>query len=228
MNSDFFTKMAREFTSEEAMDQYGADIALAVKKAYLAGQRRMQLFATDPKIVTENILREISSQISCSAGADISSDYYALVRFGDDDISLCVTKCQKDMPSDEQFFSVHVVNSTGETQYDLYTCECTKEALLSTITDIQETLLAELSFEEPDSGPVIPPGETIADIMKERNVSIESLSHKCEIPIEILNGEISGESPITPSIAVSLEKNFGVPKSFWLNLQHIYDEEHGQ
>lgn len=224
MDSNFFIKLAREFIPDNLMDEGGALIAFAIEKAYRAGQKSAKFEVTDPKLVVSEVLHEISGLKSCSANIDISSAYHTLVKFGGNDITCRVTKCQWNIPENEHFFSIHVVSSTEDPEFDLYTCECAKDALLATISEIQETALAVLSFDD-SIDLIVPPGETISDILDSRGICPQTFALNCGIPAELLDGIISGEEAITPEVAVKLEKSLNVPKSFWLNLQESHNRE---
>ena len=72
---------------------------------------------------------------------------------------------------------------------------------------------------------IIHPGETIADVLKERGISQEVLAARTGVPLEHVSSVISGQKAISSDFATVLETALGVPKSFWLNLQANYNEE---
>ena len=72
---------------------------------------------------------------------------------------------------------------------------------------------------------LIPPGETVADILEERSISQEELASKMRIPLQSLEDLIHGKEGISEAIASSLERALNVPRSFWLNLQANYERE---
>lgn len=72
---------------------------------------------------------------------------------------------------------------------------------------------------------LICPGETIEDVLKERNMTIIELAELTGCSEENINRVISGLDRITDDFAERLERAFGVSKSFWINLQNHYDEE---
>lgn len=72
---------------------------------------------------------------------------------------------------------------------------------------------------------IIHPGETIADVLKERGISQEELAASTWTTLEHVSSVISGQKEISSDFATALETALGVPKSFWLNLQANYNEE---
>ncbi|MBO7246650.1 MAG: helix-turn-helix domain-containing protein [Clostridia bacterium] len=71
----------------------------------------------------------------------------------------------------------------------------------------------------------VPPGETIVEIMDDRKISREELAEKIDISAAQLNLLLEGVVPVSPGIASKLEKLFGIPAYFWLNLEAIYRED---
>lgn len=73
---------------------------------------------------------------------------------------------------------------------------------------------------------LICPGETIEDVLKDRNMTVNELAEMVGCSEAYINQVITGSSRITDDFAEALERAFGVSKSFWINLQNHYDEEH--
>lgn len=71
----------------------------------------------------------------------------------------------------------------------------------------------------------VPPGETIVEMMDDRKISREELAGKIDISAAQLNRLLEGVVPVSPRIASKLEKIFGVPAYFWLNLEAMYRED---
>lgn len=69
-----------------------------------------------------------------------------------------------------------------------------------------------------------PPGETIADLMDERGISISDLAHKTGIDQKYLFRIMTGELPIYHELAASFEKCFGVPTDFWMERSRLHRE----
>ena len=72
---------------------------------------------------------------------------------------------------------------------------------------------------------VIHPGETIADVLKEREMTQKELAKRAGVSEPFLSDVIHGKKDISKGLAMGLEYALGVPKSFWLNLQANYDAE---
>ena len=72
---------------------------------------------------------------------------------------------------------------------------------------------------------IIHPGETISDILIDRNITRSELSQKAGISEHYLNSIIKGKRNISKNTAIGLERALGVSRTFWLNLQANYNEE---
>lgn len=72
---------------------------------------------------------------------------------------------------------------------------------------------------------LIHPGETISDLLEERNITQKELAQRADVSEAFLSEVIHGKKDISKGLARGLEYAFGVPKSFWLNLQANYDAE---
>ena len=72
---------------------------------------------------------------------------------------------------------------------------------------------------------IIHPGETIADILADRNISQAELAAQTGVSAAYISSIISGKKGISPKFAMALEYALNVPKSFWLNLQANYEAE---
>jgi len=72
---------------------------------------------------------------------------------------------------------------------------------------------------------LIHPGETIADILAERNISQAALATSTGVSPAFISNVIGGKKDISARFAMDLEYALGVPRSFWLNLQANYDAE---
>lgn len=71
---------------------------------------------------------------------------------------------------------------------------------------------------------VIPPGETIKELLEVNGMKEIDLVNKTGINIKTINGLINGETKITPSISLKLENVFKIPASLWNNLESNYRE----
>ena len=72
---------------------------------------------------------------------------------------------------------------------------------------------------------IIHPGETIAEVITERGISQAELAMRTDVSAAYISNVISGKKNISAKFAMNLEYALGTPKSFWLNLQAIYDAE---
>lgn len=72
---------------------------------------------------------------------------------------------------------------------------------------------------------LIPPGETLADLLALRHMEQTELSALTGASTTYINRVLSGQQDISPDFAEALERVFNVPKSFWMNLQANYDAE---
>ena len=72
---------------------------------------------------------------------------------------------------------------------------------------------------------LIPPGETVADILEDRSITQEELASKMGIPPQSVEELIHGKEDISETLASGLERALNIPRSFWLNLQANYERE---
>ncbi|KAA3609684.1 MAG: ImmA/IrrE family metallo-endopeptidase [Calditrichaeota bacterium] len=70
-----------------------------------------------------------------------------------------------------------------------------------------------------------PPGETITDILSERNISEEQFLKISGLSNEILKNLLIGKESISQSIAEKLELSLGSTKDFWLNREARYQAD---
>ena len=72
---------------------------------------------------------------------------------------------------------------------------------------------------------LIHPGETISDLLEERDITQKELAQRAGISEAFLSDVIHGKKDISKGLAMGLEYALGIPRSFWLNLQANYDAE---
>lgn len=72
---------------------------------------------------------------------------------------------------------------------------------------------------------LILPGETIEDVLKDRDMTQAELAASTGFTKAYINSVIRGKKPISAKLAKRLEYVFDVPMSFWINLQANYDAE---
>lgn len=72
---------------------------------------------------------------------------------------------------------------------------------------------------------VVCPGEFIADWMEEHNMTARVLATSCgKMPLDLLNGIITGRRKIDADTAEGLYLGTGISKVMWLNLEMLYRE----
>lgn len=67
-----------------------------------------------------------------------------------------------------------------------------------------------------------PPGDTLREVMGELHMGVVTIAFKSGLKCEDVLGVLSGERPITHTIASSLELATGVPARLWLSLERQY------
>lgn len=72
---------------------------------------------------------------------------------------------------------------------------------------------------------IIHPGETIKEVLEQKQMNQEELAIRTGFSPKHVSEVVNGKKGISPSFAKSLEYVFGIPASFWINLQGIYDKE---
>ena len=71
---------------------------------------------------------------------------------------------------------------------------------------------------------VIPPGETLLDVLEEHQMGQKELATRMGISEKHLSHIVSGKSPLTLEQAMKLEKVLGGTAQFWVNLESMYQE----
>ncbi len=72
---------------------------------------------------------------------------------------------------------------------------------------------------------IIHPGETIAEIIEERDMSQHDLAVRTGMTEKHISTVINGQKSISAMFAKKLEYALGIKASFWMNLQANYDQE---
>ena len=67
------------------------------------------------------------------------------------------------------------------------------------------------------------PGELIKDELVERKMTQKELAELTGIKPSILSETINGKRSISLNVAAALEKAFGIPTQYWMNLQTQYN-----
>ena len=71
--------------------------------------------------------------------------------------------------------------------------------------------------------PPIHPGEHLADILKESELSANALALRLRVPANRITTIIQGKRAITADTALRLARYFGTSAEYWLTLQSLYD-----
>ncbi len=71
---------------------------------------------------------------------------------------------------------------------------------------------------------VSPPGSTLCDLLDERGISQKVLSIRLGRSDKNLSQIVNGKAPITPELAIDLERVLGTPARFWLERESRYQE----
>ena len=73
---------------------------------------------------------------------------------------------------------------------------------------------------------VIPPCESLRDILEDRGMSQNILAVRTGMSSKHISDVMNNKASISPRLATALENVFGVSAQFWLNLQNNYDIEY--
>jgi HTH-type transcriptional regulator/antitoxin HigA len=76
---------------------------------------------------------------------------------------------------------------------------------------------------EPDYA--VPPGETLAELLDERNMSQADLARRTDLSTKHINQIVAGEAAISPETALRLERVTHVPARFWTQLEAHYQQQ---
>lgn len=71
---------------------------------------------------------------------------------------------------------------------------------------------------------VSPPGDTIADILDDNNLTTHDFAQRMECSEQTANKLLSGRTRITPRIASQLQETTGASSEFWLKRESIFRE----
>lgn len=66
---------------------------------------------------------------------------------------------------------------------------------------------------------LVPPGETILEILLERGITQAELAKRLDRPLKTINKIIKGKASITPETALQLEQVLDIDAGFWNNLE---------
>lgn len=68
----------------------------------------------------------------------------------------------------------------------------------------------------------VPPGETLTELLNSLGMTQHELAARSGRPVKTINELIKGKTGITPETALQFERVFGMPASFWNNLERNY------
>lgn len=68
------------------------------------------------------------------------------------------------------------------------------------------------------------PGASVAEAFEERNITCSAGAHIMQVSEQYLMSVIDGKASISDELADKLADLTSIRQSFWLNLQHNYDE----
>lgn len=68
------------------------------------------------------------------------------------------------------------------------------------------------------------PGEFLRELLEEKEMTQVELARRTGRPVKTVNEIIKGKTSITTDTALQLERVFGVPAHFWVNLEQSYQE----
>ena len=71
----------------------------------------------------------------------------------------------------------------------------------------------------------VPPGETIADLLEEHEMTQTELAKRLGVTLKHVNQVVNGGASISAELALGLEKVFRVPANFWLNRESLYQTD---
>ena len=72
---------------------------------------------------------------------------------------------------------------------------------------------------------IIHPGETLREVLEERNMSQKELSLRTKVSAKHISTVLNGEKNISVSFAKKLEYALNIDAEFWMGLQALYDRE---
>ena len=93
------------------------------------------------------------------------------------------------------------------------------------MTDPETLVPEDLPPEGFEPVPPIHPGEDLAEIIGELEISPERLAETIGVPTDTVKAILECNHPITGDIAMRLGKAFYMSPEFWLNLQKMYEME---
>jgi addiction module HigA family antidote len=70
---------------------------------------------------------------------------------------------------------------------------------------------------------VFSPGEFLLDEITARDWQVPDAARALRMPEELVIAILNGRQPVTPGIALRLQRGLGIERGFWLRTQALYD-----
>lgn len=77
----------------------------------------------------------------------------------------------------------------------------------------------------PSNDMIIHPGETLKEVMEDRNISTESLAQSTGFTQDYINAVLNCKENISAEFARTLEETLNIDTDFWMKLNELYDYE---
>ena len=77
----------------------------------------------------------------------------------------------------------------------------------------------------PSNDMIIHPGETLKEVMEDRNISTESLAQSTRFTQDYINAVLNCKENISAEFARKLEETLNIDTDFWMKLNELYDDE---
>lgn len=77
----------------------------------------------------------------------------------------------------------------------------------------------------PSNDMIIHPGETLKEVMVDRNISVESLAQSTGFTQDYINAVLNCKENISAEFARKLEDTLNIDADFWMKLQELYNDE---
>ena len=77
----------------------------------------------------------------------------------------------------------------------------------------------------PDNEMIIHPGETLKEVMEDRNISAKSLAQSTGFTQNYISAVLNCKENISADFARKLEETLNIDTDFWMKLQELYDAE---
>ena len=77
----------------------------------------------------------------------------------------------------------------------------------------------------PSNDMIIHPGETLKEVMVDKNISVESLAQSTGFTQDYINAVLNCKENISAEFARKLENTLNIDTDFWMKLNDLYDDE---